>query len=257
MGVAVRDRALDAGLQVGTRHVLRARDALPLELLTLADVDEHDAVAEPLVHLGRVDLVDPLLDLLDDLGARRAHRRKLLKLGRLFTSVSIAMGRQPMKHRVPAMKLGYSIGYWAGGPPPGAAEAIAEAERLGFDSIWTAEAYGSDALTPLAWWGARDASACSLGTAIVQMSRAHAGRHGDGGDDDRPPLGRALHPRPRRVGPAGGRGLVRPAVRQAARAHPRVRRDHARHLRARGAGDQRRRALHAAATRAAPGSASR
>ena len=30
-----------------------------------------------------------------------------------------------------------------------------EAERLGFDSIWTAEAYGSDALTPLAWWGAQ------------------------------------------------------------------------------------------------------
>ena len=39
------------------------------------------------------------------------------------------------------MKLGYSIGYWPPtGPPPGAAEAIAEADRLGFDSLWTAEA---------------------------------------------------------------------------------------------------------------------
>ncbi len=64
------------------------------------------------------------------------------------------------------------MGYWThppGGPPPGAAEAVAEAERLGFDSIWTAEAYGSDCLTPLAWWGAAT-ERIKLGTAIVQMS---------------------------------------------------------------------------------------
>src|ERR671930_1918433 len=67
------------------------------------------------------------------------------------------------------MKLGYHTGYWSAGPPAGAAEAIAEAERLGFDSIWTAEAYGSDCLTPLAWWGA-STSRIRLGTAIVQMS---------------------------------------------------------------------------------------
>jgi len=67
------------------------------------------------------------------------------------------------------LKLGLNTGYWAGGPPPGAEEAIAEAERLGFDSIWTAEAYGSDCLTPLAWWGAKT-ERIKLGTAIVQMS---------------------------------------------------------------------------------------
>jgi F420-dependent oxidoreductase-like protein len=67
------------------------------------------------------------------------------------------------------LKLGLNTGYWAGGPPPGAAEAIAEAERLGVDSIWTAEAYGSDCLTPLAWWGA-STKRLKLGTAIVQMS---------------------------------------------------------------------------------------
>ncbi len=67
------------------------------------------------------------------------------------------------------LKLGLNTGYWAGGPPPGAAEAIAEAERLGVDSIWTAEAYGSDCLTPLAWWGATT-ERLKLGTAIVQMS---------------------------------------------------------------------------------------
>src|ERR1035438_7700240 len=67
------------------------------------------------------------------------------------------------------LKLGLNTGYWAGGPPAGAVEAIAEAERLGFDSIWTAEAYGSDCLTPLAWWGAAT-TRLKLGTAIVQMS---------------------------------------------------------------------------------------
>ena len=53
------------------------------------------------------------------------------------------------------MKLGLQLGYWGAGPPANAPEQVAEAERLGFDSVWTAEAYGSDALTPLAWWGSR------------------------------------------------------------------------------------------------------
>jgi F420-dependent oxidoreductase-like protein len=67
------------------------------------------------------------------------------------------------------LKLGLNTGYWSAGPPPGAEEAIAEADRLGFDSIWTAEAYGSDVLTPLAWWGAATQNV-RLGTAIMQMS---------------------------------------------------------------------------------------
>ena len=68
-----------------------------------------------------------------------------------------------------SLKLGLNTGYWAGGPPPGITDAIAEAEKLGFDSIWTAEAYGSDCLTPLAWWGSQT-ERIRLGTAIVQMS---------------------------------------------------------------------------------------
>ena len=67
------------------------------------------------------------------------------------------------------LRLGLNTGYWAGGPPPGIAEAVIEAERLGFDSVWTAEAYGSDALMPLAWWGAAT-ERIKLGTAIVQIS---------------------------------------------------------------------------------------
>ncbi|MEX2247638.1 MAG: LLM class F420-dependent oxidoreductase [Dehalococcoidia bacterium] len=67
------------------------------------------------------------------------------------------------------MKLGYAIGYWGAGPPAGAEEGILEAERLGFETAWTAEAYGSDALTPLAWWGAKT-SKIKLGTSIAQIS---------------------------------------------------------------------------------------
>jgi F420-dependent oxidoreductase-like protein len=67
------------------------------------------------------------------------------------------------------LKLGYNTGYWSAGPPAGALDAVLEAERLGFNSIWTAEAYGSDALSPLAWWGA-STQRIQLGTAIMQLS---------------------------------------------------------------------------------------
>ena len=67
------------------------------------------------------------------------------------------------------MKLGLQLGYWGSGPPANAEELIAEAERLGYDSIWTAESYGSDALTPLAWWGSKT-ERVKLGTSICQLS---------------------------------------------------------------------------------------
>jgi F420-dependent oxidoreductase-like protein len=67
------------------------------------------------------------------------------------------------------MKLGLQIGYWGSGLPAAVPAAIAEAERLGFDSMWTAESYGSDALTPLAWWGA-STTRLRLGTNLAQLS---------------------------------------------------------------------------------------
>ena len=48
------------------------------------------------------------------------------------------------------MKLGYNTGYWSAGPPAGVENVVAECDKLGFEHIWTAEAYGSDALSPLA-----------------------------------------------------------------------------------------------------------
>jgi len=50
--------------------------------------------------------------------------------------------------------------------PPFAVPLAQEAERLGFDSLWTAEAYGSDCFTPLAWWGAQTST-------IKPVSSAH------------------------------------------------------------------------------------
>ena len=67
------------------------------------------------------------------------------------------------------MRIAVTAGYWAAGPPPGVAELFEAADRAGVDQIWTAEAYGSDAWTPLAWWGSRT-SRIQLGTAVSQLS---------------------------------------------------------------------------------------
>jgi F420-dependent oxidoreductase-like protein len=67
------------------------------------------------------------------------------------------------------LKLGVQLGYWQREPHRNFVEIAQEAERLGYDSVWTAEAWGSDAFTPLAWIGAHT-SRIRLGTAIVQIS---------------------------------------------------------------------------------------
>ncbi len=60
-------------------------------------------------------------------------------------------------------------GYWGQLPPPNIIEISAEAERLGYDSVWTAEAWGSDALTPLGLI-AGHTSKIKLGTSVVQIA---------------------------------------------------------------------------------------
>ncbi|MET8049842.1 MULTISPECIES: LLM class F420-dependent oxidoreductase [unclassified Streptosporangium] len=66
------------------------------------------------------------------------------------------------------LKLGLNLGYWQRDADD-ATELVQAAERLGYESVWTAEAYGSDAFTPLAWYGART-SRIKLGTSVVQIS---------------------------------------------------------------------------------------
>jgi F420-dependent oxidoreductase-like protein len=66
------------------------------------------------------------------------------------------------------MKLGLMVGYWMFGPED-PIDLVLEAERLGYDSVWTAEAYGSDAISLLSWLGARTTK-IKLGTGILQIS---------------------------------------------------------------------------------------
>jgi F420-dependent oxidoreductase-like protein len=65
------------------------------------------------------------------------------------------------------MRFGLNVGY-SGSRLAVDMDLVREAERLGFHSVWTAEAYGSDAVTPLAWIGGQT-SRIRLGTAIMQM----------------------------------------------------------------------------------------
>jgi F420-dependent oxidoreductase-like protein len=65
------------------------------------------------------------------------------------------------------MRLGLMLGY-AAGKIELPLELVREADRLGVYAVWTAEAYGSDAVSPLAWLGAQTEQ-IKLGTAIMQM----------------------------------------------------------------------------------------
>ena len=67
------------------------------------------------------------------------------------------------------MKLGVNLGYWGFGiGPQDQLKVVQEAERLGYDSVWAAEAYGSDTATVLAWL-AGQTSKIRLGSGIFQM----------------------------------------------------------------------------------------
>jgi F420-dependent oxidoreductase-like protein len=65
------------------------------------------------------------------------------------------------------MKLALTTGSYADGQID--VERVLEAERLGYDSVWSAEAYGSDAVTPLAYLAAKT-SRIKLGTGIMQLA---------------------------------------------------------------------------------------
>jgi len=67
------------------------------------------------------------------------------------------------------MKLGVHIGYWGLGlSSSDQREIVQEAERLGYDSVWAAEAYGSDAATVLGWLAGLTET-IRLGSSIFQM----------------------------------------------------------------------------------------
>ncbi|MDH3754768.1 MAG: LLM class F420-dependent oxidoreductase [Acidimicrobiia bacterium] len=67
------------------------------------------------------------------------------------------------------MKLGLVWGYWGAQPPADVVSLTQRAEQLGYDSVWSAEAWGSDAFSPLVWLAAHT-ERIKLGTGIVQLA---------------------------------------------------------------------------------------
>ncbi len=67
------------------------------------------------------------------------------------------------------MKLGLIWGYWGAQPPADLVPLTQEAERLGYDTVWSAESWGSDAFSPLVWLAAHT-DRIKLGTGVVQLS---------------------------------------------------------------------------------------
>ena len=65
------------------------------------------------------------------------------------------------------MKLGLLLRY-SGEPGGPRMDAVLEAERLGYTSVWAGESYGTDAVTPIAWVLART-ERIKAGTGIMQM----------------------------------------------------------------------------------------
>ena len=70
------------------------------------------------------------------------------------------------------MLLGLALDAWSGADVKLPVERVQLAERLGYDSVWTAEAYGADALTPLAYLAAVDRAASSSRPASCRSRRA-------------------------------------------------------------------------------------
>ena len=125
------------------------------------------------------------------------------------------------------VRLGYYMGYAPPGTSPLELIALAqEAERLGYDSAWAAEAWGTDAVTR-ALVARRDDDEAQGRQRDHADPGPHAREHGDDGGDARSALRRPVPARARDVGAAGRRGLARRAVGEAAREDARVRRDRA------------------------------
>src|SRR4030095_12712004 len=82
----------------------------------------------------------------------------------------VSLGQEDM-----TMKLGLAIGY-SGAHLEVPVALVQRAEELGYDSVWSAEAYGSDAITPLAFLAAKT-NRIRLGTGIMQLA-ARTPAHG-------------------------------------------------------------------------------
>ena len=169
--------------------------------MTICDVVVRDHLAGALRagRLGQRDERDrnergdeqPLHAVRSAVTGHQGQARTCAKLGRIFRSSPGCSSPLPMK-------LGLQLGYWGAQPNPFAVSLAQEAERLGFDSVWTGEAWGSDAFTPLAWIGAHT-ERIRLCTGVVQISARTPAVDRDARAHARPSVERSLHARPRRL----------------------------------------------------------
>ena len=92
----------------------------------------------------------------DDFAARDQQIEHVRAYGPVATTT------RPRECTFRNMKLGLGLDIWAGAGLQMPVEQVREAERLGFDSVWTAEAYGADAITPLAFLAAQTSASGSV-----------------------------------------------------------------------------------------------
>src|SRR3954447_6826133 len=98
-----------------------------------------------------------------------AGGRRLSRLRGVRTRRRAQRGHGRRRGKAAGMRLGVHIGYWGLGlTPEDQLDIVREAERLGYDSVWAAEAYGSDAATILGWI-AGQTERIRIGSAIFQM----------------------------------------------------------------------------------------
>jgi hypothetical protein len=153
-----RDEAGATAVAVRGEH--RADAALAVGVRADDDVVRADALQHRLARAER-QTVDRQPEVLD----RRAAASHVRQDARRSTR---GQGVLRLKEDL-QMRLGVHIGYWGLGlSSADQLEIVQEAERLGYDSVWTAEAYGSDAATILGWL-AGQTSTIKLGSAIFQI----------------------------------------------------------------------------------------
>src|SRR5215216_299815 len=98
-----------------------------------------------------------------------AVRRSRAGRRRVMTQLLVSSAPEASDERRLAVRLGLNVGYWGlGMTAADQLELVKEAEEAGFDSVWAAEAYGSDAATVLGWLAAQT-ERIRIGSAIFQM----------------------------------------------------------------------------------------
>src|SRR5215216_6012323 len=96
-----------------------------------------------------------------------AVRRSRAGRRRVMTQLLVSSAPEASDERRLAVRLGLNVGYWGLGMTAADQLELVQ-EASGFDSVWAAEAYGSDAATVLAWLAAQT-SRIKIGSAIFQM----------------------------------------------------------------------------------------